>query len=67
MISLIEKIKNLVKEERRIGVEVLECLREIERVKAYANLGYSGLFSFCVKPVFGLPTARNDELTKSRG
>lgn len=47
--ELIEKVLTLVQQERRIGVEILELLREIEMRKAYADLGYDGLFSFCVK------------------
>lgn len=46
---LFQKIKKLVHEERRIGVEILECLWEIERRKAYSELRYDGLFSYCVK------------------
>lgn len=47
--ELIEKIQILVRQERRIGVEILELLHEIEVRKAYSELGYDGLFSFCVK------------------
>lgn len=47
--ELLQKLFALVKEERRIGAEILELLLEIERRKAYAELGYDGLFSFCVK------------------
>jgi hypothetical protein len=47
--ELIEAILKLVTEERRIGVEILELLFEIERRKAYSDFGYDGLFSFCIK------------------
>lgn len=47
--SLFLRIKKLVTEERRIGVEILECLYEIEMRKSYAELKYDGLFSYCVK------------------
>jgi hypothetical protein len=47
--ELIQKIQVLVKQERRIGVEILELLDQIEHQKAYSELGYDGLFSFCVK------------------
>lgn len=46
---LFVRIKKLVATERRIGVEILECLYEIERRKAYAELHYDGLYSYCVK------------------
>lgn len=47
--SLFQKIKNLVQDENRIGIEILECLNEIERRKAYSELGYDSLFTYCVK------------------
>lgn len=46
---LFEKIKSLVGSERRIGVEILELLHEIDRRKAYAELRYDGLYTYCVK------------------
>lgn len=46
---LFQRIKKLVAIERRIGVEILECLHEIEIRKAYAELRYDGLYSYCVK------------------
>ena len=42
-------IKNLLNEERRINIQILELLWEIERRKAFCELGYDGLYSFCVK------------------
>lgn len=47
--ALFEKVKGLVNQERRIGVEILECLYEIETRKAYAELRYDGLYSYCVR------------------
>lgn len=47
--TLFARIKKLVSIERRIGVEILECLYEIERRSAYAELQYDGLFTYCVK------------------
>jgi hypothetical protein len=47
--SLFEWIRKLVATERRIGIEILECLYEIECRKAYAELRYDGLFTYCVK------------------
>lgn len=46
---LFARIKKLVQVERRIGVEILECLYEIETRKAYAELKYDGLFTYCVR------------------
>jgi hypothetical protein len=47
--NLFERVKKLVATERRIGIEILECLYEIEKRKAYAELRYDGLFTYCVK------------------
>lgn len=47
--ELIAKINRYVGIERKISVKVLELLAEIEKRKAYCDLGYNGLFSFCVK------------------
>ncbi len=47
--DLVEKIKSLAKEERRITQEVLEHLREVEARRLYAARGYGSLFEFCIK------------------
>ena len=46
---LFARTKELVATERRIGIAILDCLHEIERRKAYGELGYDGLFTYCVK------------------
>jgi hypothetical protein len=46
---LFQKVKELVATERRISVEILELLYEIEKRKAYAELRYDGLYTYCVK------------------
>ena len=45
----LQLLHSLHQEERRIGVRILEILQEIENKKAYSELGYDGLFSFCVQ------------------
>lgn len=45
--ELNHKIQFFVREERRTTVEVLRLLREIERRRVYAELGYSSLFAYC--------------------
>jgi hypothetical protein len=42
-------IRKLDSEIHRIETRILEILLEIERRKAYAELRYDGLFSFCIK------------------
>lgn len=56
--EMLPKLKALVAEERRIGVEILDLLAECERRKAYVELGCDGLFSFCVK-VLGFTEAQS--------
>ncbi len=46
--ALAEKLSLAVREERRLTVEVLHLLREVERRELFARLGFSSLFSFCV-------------------
>lgn len=46
---LFARIQRLVATERRIGIEILECLYQIELRKAYAELRYEGLYTYCVK------------------
>ena len=45
--GLIQKLKDLVKEERKITMEVLRHLREVERRRLYLERGFSSLFAFC--------------------
>ncbi len=45
--ELNQKIQFFVREERRITVEVLRLLREIERRLVYSELGYPSLFAYC--------------------
>lgn len=47
--ELVHNIDRLTKEERRITVEVLRLLREIERRQLFAELGHPSLFSYCTK------------------
>jgi HNH endonuclease len=45
--ELLATTKRLATEERRIGIEVLHHLREIDARKLFASLGFSSLFSYC--------------------
>lgn len=47
--ELLSETSTLAHEERRITVEILHRLREIERRKAYAGLGYRSLNEYAVK------------------
>jgi hypothetical protein len=46
--SLVEQTHLLVKEERRLGVEVIRHLREISVRRLYLERGYPSLFEMCV-------------------
>jgi len=47
--GILKRTEKLVREERRITTEVLECLQEIESKMIYAELAYSSLYEFCIK------------------
>jgi hypothetical protein len=46
--DLLSTTKRLASEERRIGIEVLHHLREIDARKLFASLGLSSLFAYCI-------------------
>jgi len=46
---LLAKTKALVQEERRITLELIECLEIISSRTLYADLGYGSLFEFCTR------------------
>jgi 5-methylcytosine-specific restriction endonuclease McrA len=48
-LELLSKTKTLAAQERKIGIEVLHHLREIEARRLFASLGFSSLFEYCVK------------------
>lgn len=47
--NLIEKTERLVREERETLTSVLHHLREIDRRRLFASMGYKSLFDFAVK------------------
>jgi hypothetical protein len=47
--ALIEKMRELVKEERRVTTLVLRLLREVERRRLFSELGYPSLFEYAVR------------------
>lgn len=47
--TLIEKVEILAKDEREILAKILHYLREIERRRLYAELGYKSLHDFATK------------------
>jgi hypothetical protein len=47
--SLLAKTIHLTSEERRITIEVLWCLREVESRLLFAELGFSSVYEFCIQ------------------
>ena len=47
--DLVEKIKVLAKDERRLTTEILGLLRQVEKRRIHLEMGYSSLFEFTVK------------------
>jgi hypothetical protein len=47
--SLIDEIKRISADERRLVTRILELLCEVERRLLHAELGYSSLYEFCIK------------------
>jgi hypothetical protein len=44
---LLSDIKNLAGEERKITTLILQHLKEIDRRRLFASLGFSSLFEYC--------------------
>jgi hypothetical protein len=47
--ELLRKTKSLVEAERRITLELIECLEVISTRMLYAELGFGSLFEFCTR------------------
>ena len=47
--EVLSKTKRLVAEERKLTVEILHLLREVEKRQIYLEIGYGSLFDFAVK------------------
>ena len=47
--ALMEKLSAAVREERRLTIQVLHLLCEVEARELFAKLGFSSLFSYCVE------------------
>jgi len=47
--ELVQKLNLLVKEERKLSMEILRSLREVETRRLYAEMGYGSIYEFCIK------------------
>ena len=47
--QIVNHLKTLVSEERKITSEILKLLQQVESQKIFAKHGYSNLFEFCMK------------------
>src|ERR1700677_1410136 len=64
--ELVSKLKSLVKEEKRITLEVLKYLQEVEDRRLYALRGFSSLFAFCVAELGYEESATNRRIAAMR-
>ncbi len=47
--QLIILLKNKIREEQNINLEIIELLREVQKRRLYSDFGCSSLFDFCVQ------------------
>lgn len=47
--ALLQKVEDLAREERRLTIEVLQHLREIERTRVFVDSGYSSLWEYATQ------------------
>jgi hypothetical protein len=47
--ELLNQTQFLVQEERKLGLQLIDCLREVECRLLYAELGYPSLWEFCTR------------------
>ena len=47
--ELVQNLNLLVKEERKLSMEILRYLREVETRRLYAKMGYGSIYEFCIK------------------
>ena len=64
--ALLEKTGALAKEERRISMQVIYHLREIDRRRAFAKLNYLSLFDYAVKELLYSESAAMRRINAAR-
>lgn len=47
--ALLDRLRQLVADERKILTDILHCLQEVESRMLYAEMGYSSLYEFCTE------------------
>jgi 5-methylcytosine-specific restriction endonuclease McrA len=47
--QLINLLKNKVKEEQKINLEVIELLREVQRRRLFSDFGHANILEFCIR------------------
>lgn len=63
---LIEKLKSLVKSERKITAEIIELIKEIEQLKLYLENGYTSMFVLLTKEFGYTPSAAQRRIDAAR-
>lgn len=64
--KLIVQLKQLVQTERKITAEIVELIKEIDRLKLYLNHGHISMFSFLTKEMGYTPTSAITRINAAR-
>ncbi len=64
--SLVQRLIELVKVERRTTAEILEHIKEIDRRKLYLKLGYSSLFAYLTDGIGYTPASAQRRIDAAR-
>lgn len=64
--KLIVQLKQLVKTERKITAEIIEVIKEIDRLKLYLGHGHTSMFSFLTKEMGYTPTSAIRRINAAR-
>ncbi len=64
--NLVSCFENIVRSERKITAQVLECIAEIDRRRLYIDKGFTSLFDYLVKDVGNSPGAAMRRIDAAR-
>ena len=62
----IEKLKSLVRTERKITAEIIEAITEIDRLRLYLDYGHTSMFSFLTKEIGYTPASAQRRIDVAR-
>ena len=64
--KLIVQLKYLVRTERKITAEIIEIIKEIDRLRLYLDYGHTSMFSFLTKEIGYTPAAAQRRIDAAR-